>query len=370
MPTTADVIIVGGGVAGCSVAYHLAKAGVNVTVLERTGIASGASGVAAGMLTAIPDHVQNGPQFDLALASLKLFPDTLKALHEASGIDPEYIQAGTLRLAFTEDEERDLRAMIPKVRNVVEADWVSGDDVRRTEPLLSPDVLGAVFTPSERQVRSARLTQAFAQAAGSLRARFRIGDQVVGIMHQGDRATGVRLGDGSHLSADHVVVAAGPWSGLLTGGIGVSVPVRPVRGQIISIHTMPRPLRMCIYHNHEYLTPKVDGTVLVGATYEEAGFDVRVTTEAVRHLLGVAPRLAPELAGATVAELRAGLRPGSPDGAPILGPVPGWEGLSVATGHYRSGILLSPITGVLMAESITTGRPSIPLEPFSLARFG
>ncbi|MEK7216081.1 MAG: glycine oxidase ThiO [Chloroflexota bacterium] len=370
MPTTADVIIIGGGVIGCSVAYHLARAGVNVTVIERTGIASGASGVAAGMLTAVPEHVQKGPQYELAVASLKLFPDTLKAVHEASGIDPEYIQAGTMRVAFTEEEEAALKANLPNVKSVIEADWVPGDDVRQTEPLLSSEIRGAVYTPGERQVRSARLTQAYAQAAGHHRARYQIGQMVIGLTWQGNRVTGVRLGDGSHLSSDHVVIAAGPWSGFLTEDLGVTIPVRPVRGQILSIHRMPRPLTMCIYHNHEYLTPKVDGTVLVGATYEEAGFDLRVTTQAVHDLLGFVPRLVPELADAQVTELRVGLRPGSPDDAPMLGPVPGWEGLSVATGHFRSGILLSPITGLLIAESITQGTTSMPLEPFSLARFG
>ena len=370
MPVLADVIIVGGGVIGCSIAYHLGKAGVSCTVLERDGVASGASGVAAGMLTVVQEHVRKGPQFELGLASLKMFPDTLKAVHEASGIDPEYMQGGSFRLAFTEEEERELKALLSEVRQFMDADWVSGEDVLHTEPALSPHVRGALYTPEERQVRSARLTQAYAQAAAQHRARFSLGSLTVGLTYQGQRVTGVRLADGSHLTADHVVIAAGPWSGMLTEDMGVHIPVRPVRGQILTLHTLPRPLRMCIFSSEGYLTPKVDGSVLVGATYEEAGFDARVTVSGINGLLSVAPRLAPGLASAQVGQLQARLRPGSPDDAPILGPIPDWEGVSVATGHFRSGILLSPITGQLLAESITQEATSIPLEPFSLGRFG
>jgi glycine oxidase len=370
VPQLADIIIIGGGVIGCSIAYHLAKDGFKATVLERDAIASGASGVAAGMLTVSIEHLRAGPQFDLGLASLKIYPETLKAVHEASGIDPEYIQAGSLKLAYTEQEELEIQKTIEDLKGYLDADWVPGDDILKTEPELSPRIRGGMFTPGEKQVRGGRLTQAYAQAAASEgRVLFRFGAQVSGLTYQGQRVTGVRLGDGSHLSADHVVLAAGAWSGFVAESIGIALPVRPVRGQIISLYRVPRPLKMCIFSPYGYLTPKVDGTVLLGATYEEVGFDLRTTAAGINTLLTGLPLIAPSLADAEVREVRVGLRPGTPDGAPILGPVPGWEGITLATGHFRSGILLSPITGRLITELLSKGTTGIPLEPFSLARF-
>lgn len=370
MPQVADVIIIGGGVIGCSIAYHLSVAGLRCTVLERDNIASGASGVAAGMLTVSIEHLLAGPQFELGIESLKIYPETLKAVHEASGIDPEYVTAGSLRLAFTEQEEHGLRALIPAMKGYLEIDWVLGEDVLKTEPNLSPRIRGAVYTPGERQVRAARITQAYAQAAASDgRVSFQLGALVAGLTYQGQRVTGVRMADGSHMTADHVVLAAGAWSGAIAETIGAMVPVRPVRGQIITLYKVPRPVRMCVFSPWGYLTPKVDGTVLLGATYEEAGYDLRVTAAGIEGLLAGLPEFAPGLAEAEVRELRVGLRPGTPDEAPILGPVPGWEGITLATGHFRSGILLSPITGKLIAELIAEGKTSVPIDAFSLARF-
>ena len=374
----ADVIIVGGGVIGSSIAYHLAREGVSCILIEREGIGAGASSIAAGMLTPVAERLEAGPLYQLGLASLAAFPDTLQAVHEASGIDPEYITAGTLRLAFTEDEERELRGLIAKVRPALEGDWLTSEEVQSIEPRLTQDARGALFTPGERQVRAARLTLGFAQAAEAQtgRTRFLLGQQVVGLTYMGDRITGVRLADSSHVTADHVVLAAGPWSSVLIedlpssqAGMGVHLPVRPVRGQILSLHTMPRPLRTNVFYGSGYLTPKVDGTVLVGATQEEAGFDTRSTAQGASWLLSVAVQLLPELGDASVVGMSVGLRPGTPDGLPIMGSVPGYVGLTVATGHFRSGILLSPITGQLIAEHITTGQTGISLEPFSLARF-
>jgi len=370
MPQVADVLIVGGGVIGCSVAYHLAVAGLRCTVLERDNIASGASGAAAGMLTLSIEHLRAGPQFELGLESLKLYPETLKAIHEASGIDPEYVTAGSLRLAFTVEEERGLRELIPAMKPYLEIDWVSGEDVLKTEPILSPGIRGAVYTPGERQVRAARITQAYAQAAAARgRVTFELGCPVAGLTYQGKRVTGVRRVDGAPVSADHVVLAAGTWSGAVARSIGVDVPVRPIRGQIITLYKAPRPARMCIFSPWAYLTPKVDGTILLGATYEDAGYDLRTTAAGIGRLLSVLPDFAPGLEGAEVRELRVGLRPGTPDDAPILGPIPGWEGVTLATGHFRSGILLSPITGKLISELITQGQTSFPIDAFSLARF-
>ena len=262
----ADVIIVGGGVIGSSIAYHLAREGVSCILIEREGIGAGASSIAAGMLTPVAERLEAGPLYQLGLASLAAFPDTLQAVHEASGIDPEYITAGTLRLAFTEDEERELRGLIAKVRPALEGDWLTSEEVQSIEPRLTQDARGALFTPGERQVRASRLTLGFAQAAEAQtgRTRFLLGQQVVGLTYMGDRITGVRLADSSHVTADHVVLAAGPWSSALIedlpssqAGMGVHLPVRPVRGQILSLHTMPRPLRTNVFYGSGYLTPKL-----------------------------------------------------------------------------------------------------------------
>ena len=378
MQYQADVIVVGGGVIGCSIAFYLSREGVSVTLIDRDGLAAGASGVAAGMLTPVAEHVEGGPLYDLGLASLAMFPDTLQVVHSESGIDPEYVTSGTLRVAFAEDEAEALKSIIPRVTPKVEADWLTETEVQSIEPKLSQEILGGLFTPGERQVRGLRLTQGFAQAASAQpgRTKFLFGTQVMGLTYMGERVTGVRLSDGTSLSADHVVIAAGSWSGQLTEdlpsgdfGAHVRVPVRPVRGQLVNLHSAPRLIRTNVWWGKHYLTPKVDGTTVVGATQEEAGFDTRSTAEGVVDLLTAGLRMLPELAYARMDGVSVGLRPGTPDDMPIIGRVPGYEGIWLATGHFRSGILLSPITGQIIAELITTGKSSFPIDAFSLARF-
>ncbi len=370
MPALSDVIVIGGGVIGSAIAYNLVLSGAKVTVLERDRVASGASGVGAGMLAIIAEHNHDTPVFALGKASLRLFKEVTAALREETGVDPEYVQAGIVRVALTEAEERNLRELQTWARRQgMEVDWINQDDLLQTEPALSTEIRGAMYTTGEHQIRAQRLTLAFARGAANRGALYRLGCAAAGLMYQGRRVTGVRLADGSHLSADHVVLAAGAWSGLLTADMGLEVPVRPVRGQLVHLYTPARVLRLTVNHGLGYVTPKVDGTVVVGATQEEAGFDARSTAEGVAGLLAVGVRLVPALAEAEVAEIKVGLRPGTPDDLPILGPAPGWEGLTLATGHFRRGVALSPITGKLVAEAIITGQVDPLLAPFSLARF-
>jgi glycine oxidase len=251
----------------------------------------------------------------------------------------------------------------------LEIHWLDTPALRELEPAITPEVRGALFSPEEGHVRSPRLTTALAVAAGRKGAQVRQGMPVSGLLTEGKRVIGVQTPSGNVL-AGQVVLAAGPWTAMLTADLSIALPVRPVKGQLLALAAMPAPLQHVIYCTGTgYLVPKADGTIVVGATQEETGFDKRVTVRGVNWLLDGAVRLVPGLGNAEVRDLWAGLRPGSPDGSPILGAVPGWSGVTLATGHFRNGILLAPITGKLIAELLTTGKTSRDITPFSLTRF-
>lgn len=370
MSPLSDIAIIGGGVIGSAIAYNLSRSGAKVTVFERDHVASGASGVGAGILSIIPEHDRSSPLFKLSAASIRLLKDTCAALKEETGLDPEYVPVGLLRVAFTEQEEHDLKQLqLWAQLQRMEADWINHDDLMQTEPALSEDIRGAMYTTGEHQIRAVKLTQAFARGAANRGTDYRLTAPVVGLTYQGERVTGVRLADGSQVSADHVVIAAGAWSSQLGADIGLNLPVRPVKGQLVHLYAPTRVMRLTVMHGIGYVTPKVDGTIVVGATQEEAGFDTRTTSEGVAAMLGMGSLLVPALSRAEIAEIKVGLRPGTPDGLPILGPAPGWEGLTIATGHFRSGVMLSPITGKLLAECIIDGTVSPQLTPFLPDRF-
>jgi glycine oxidase len=361
-----DVLIVGGGVIGCAIAYYLGKAGVRATVLERGAVGSQASSVAAGMLAPLAESHGKDANLELGLRSLAMFPQLSQELMEEAGVDIEYAPKGILRVAVSEEEEGILRERIAWGEELgVEVEWLPGEEARRLEPALSPEIRGALHSPKEAQVSSPHLTEALAQAAARRGARFRQNSEVVGFLKEGSRIRGVRLADG-RLEGDVVVVAAGAWSGNLGQWLGISIPVRPIRGQIFALKQLPTPVTRMIFGNG-YIAPKGDGTLLVGSTQEEAGFDSRPTAEGVADVLGRVLAMVPALRGATFCQAWAGLRPGSPDNLPILGPVEGLEGLILATGHFRNGILLAPITGKFIAELIAEGREE-PLKPFSPSR--
>ena len=366
----ADVVIVGGGVIGCAIAYHLTAAGATVTLLERGEIGGEASGAAAGMLAPLSESPRPGPFVELCLASLRLFPALADALREETGIDIEYLPSGILRVALTEGEERDLHHRLEWQRPLgLPLEWVDGDALRRLEPRLAPPPYGGLYSPQEHQVSAGRLTQALAQAAARRGAVIQQGVAVTGLLANGRQVVGVGTSAG-RVSGGQVVLAAGPWTSAFGRRLGVPLPVRPVRGQMLAFADLTLSLRHIVWGQAAYLVPKANGFLFVGATVEDVGFRTSTTVSGQRKLQRGARGLVPSLAHSQIASSWAALRPGSPDGLPILGAVPGWDGLSVAGGHYRNGILLAPISGRLIAQLLTEGKTEVSLAPFSAGRFG
>ena len=363
---TTDAIVIGGGVIGCSIGYHLAKAGVNATILERGEIGMAASNAASGILSSISGGAGDA-YARLVNASAAMFHNLAPELAEASGVDIEFAQCGELQLALDENEAEMLYAATMEGVMGEDAQWFTGKAVRDKEPALSDRIVGAVYSPDVCRVNNQRLSAAFARAARSLGATVREHAEVVGLVRSGLNISGVRLHN-EELLADHVIIAAGPWSRPIAEVLGSDVPVRPVRGVNLNLQPVGRSINTVIHGGWGLLVPRNDGSVIAGATVEEADYDDRVTAGAVQDIMNMAEVLVPSLRNARLNWTVAGLRPGSPDDAPMLGSVPGWDGLHVATGHYRNGILLSAVTGKLMAEHISGAKPDL-IEHFSPRRF-
>ena len=363
----ADVVVVGGGIIGCALARELALAGLRVTIIERGEPGREASSAAAGMLGPQAECDAEGPLLRLGLASRALYPDTVAALHEESGIDPELDRDGIVYVALDEEEETVLLARAQWQRRAgLAVERLSAEGVRALEPSIGDAVRSAVRFPDDHRLDNARLARAYAVAAVRAGVIIRAGVTVHGIRRERGRASGVVTPHGP-IAAGLVVNAAGAWSAQLDGA--ATLAVHPVRGQMVALRLPRAPFRHAVYWRGVYLVPRRDGRLLAGSTYEQVGYDKRVTGGAVQGILERTFRVAPLLADATFADAWAGLRPGTPDNLPILGADPSYSGLYHATGHYRSGILLAPITAQLMLELIVDGAASIDLAPFAPGRF-
>lgn len=368
MPSNSHVVVIGGGVIGCSVAYHLAGAGLRVTVVERGRVGGGASGVAAGMVAPLSETQSPGHHLKLALESCALHLSLLPRLQEESGIDVEYLPSGILHLAFTSEDEGRLRARMEWQKPLdMGVQWLSSQEARRVEPALGEGITGALLSPQEGHLNSGRLVRALAQGAARRGVSILQDTEVVGLLSRLGRVTGVRLPSGD-LEGEWVVLASGAWAGQYGGWLGVDVPVHPVRGQILAARALPCPISRVVWHGITYLVPKADGSMVMGTTSEEAGFRDKATLQGVADILRGAIRLVPAVAEGELHRVWAGLRPASPDGLPILGPIPGLEGILLAVGHFRSGILLSAITGKMVSDYISRGDIQA-LQLFSLSRF-
>lgn len=368
MVRTADILIVGGGVIGCAIAYELAKAGLAVTLVERGTPGCEASSAGAGMLAPQAESSAASPRLGLGLASKALYADLALELRERTGLDIEYETGGNLHCFLDEGDEAVGRAACAWQREAgLKAELLSRADAVALEPDLSPEVRGALFFPEDHWVNNPRLVTALAGAAALEGVRFITGEATA-FLRAGDRVTGAQVGE-DQIRAAVVVLAAGAWSGQLAVSAGLRLPVGPVRGQIVCLEGIPRRHHHLLHVKDHYLVPRVNGEILIGASVEWAGFAKQVTAEYVRSALDAAIRLAPALARLPIKATWAGFRPWAPDELPIIGAWPGLDGLVVATGHFRNGILLAPITGRLIRELLVDHAPSLDLTPFLPDRF-
>ncbi len=373
MSKSTEVVIVGGGVIGCAIAYFLRKRDIAVKVLERGEIGAQASNAAAGLLAPLGPLPGPGPLADLLLGSFALFPALVAELEDVSGIRVEYERTGALRTVRDAKRVAGLRKRMEEWQPLgLQMYWLSGDEARQREPLLAADICGAIYAPEESQVRAPLLVKAFGQAATRLGAVFYSHREIKRLQRHGTRVTGVYTSEGETIACDHLVIAAGAWAARCGDWLGFELPVSPLRGQILSLRQagLPTlPLRHIVFGEAAYLAPKEDGTIVVGATKEEVGFDAGITADGVIWLLETARKLTPALGQSSVEALWAGLRPKTPDGQPILGAAPEWENVTLATGHNSVGVLLSAITGQCIAELVATGRTPGIIAPFALTRF-
>jgi glycine oxidase len=373
---TSDVLVIGGGIIGLVTAWRAAQRGFATAVVDPEP-GGGAAQVAAGMLAAVTElHYGEQTLLALNLASARRYPDFAAELTEETGHDLGYRRCGTLAVALDADDRahlRDLHAL--QQQSGLESQWLSGRECRRLEPMLAPGVRGGLRVDGDHQIDPRRLAGALAAACERAGVVFhRAWAERLTVV--GDRATGVVTDDGTPLDAGQVVLAGGSLSGRLAGvPEDVLPPVRPVKGQVVRL-TMPqrhgpflsRTVRAVVRGSHVYLVPRESGELVVGATSEELGWDTTVTAGGVYELLRDAHELVPGITELPLTETRAGLRPGSPDNAPLLGPT-GLEGLLLATGHYRNGVLLTPVTGDALAHVLATGELPEEARPFTPKRF-
>ncbi|GAB7387200.1 glycine oxidase ThiO [Bacillaceae bacterium] len=349
----ADVVVIGGGIIGCAIAYYLAKENRHVILLEKQALGQEASAAAAGMLGAQVENHAPGALYQLSLASRKRFLPLAEELHAATGIDIELNRTGMLRVARSEREQKEIAELASWQINHGEAvHSLEKDALRAREPHLAEDVISGLYIPHDYQVSAVKLTQAFAEGAARKGAQLREYQEVQNIVRHGGKIVYVETADATYAANDYVL-AAGAWSGTLAARLGIGLPVKPLKGEMFAFESRPAVCEHTLFMNGCYLVPKRDGTIFVGATEVDAGYDKTVTIEGLRGLMERAGELLPMARLCRFNRAWAGLRPFSADGLPFIGRHQAAANLVIATGHHRNGILLSPITGEIVAALIT-----------------
>jgi glycine oxidase len=362
-----DVAIAGGGVIGGAIALELSRAGMRVGIFDRQQPGQEASWASAGILSPAPESPGMIAMVPLGKMSLSLYPEFVARIEEISGKSTGFRPKGTLEAFFSGDTKAKLSTIIALHHGLgLKAEPLRAEDARELEPALSEDVEAAVLRPDECSVDNRALTSAVLDAAQRSGAEIFSGNGARAIWREGHRCAGLIL-QNEKVAAKWTIIAAGSFSAAIEG-VANFAPVRPAKGQMASLRIDDLEIQRVLWSENIYLVPRNDGRILAGATVEHVGFDKRATAGGIGKILSAAIELAPGLANARIEETWAGLRPDSPDHLPILGPT-GVDGLLMATGHFRSGILLTPITARLIREWMTEERVSVDWDHFSPLRF-
>ena len=358
------ITIVGGGIIGCAVGHELASRGAEVRIIERRGTGRGATQASAGILAPyIEGHID--ALLHLGVNSLALYDAFIARVTEDSGQAIEYERGGSLHVAKNDAAAMELAIAARRFAHAgVAHELMPGHEARRLEAGLSPRIISALLLPMHGYVRAFELTTALAAAAVRRGAEM-IADNVDEICTRG-RGVAVRTSNGV-IESDAVIIAAGSWSGRVPP---MTPPVRPVRGQLLHLHFSTPPVSHVVWGTDCYLVPWKNGAVLVGATVEEVGFDETATADGVSRLLQAATDLLTETPQGRFDAVRVGLRPGTPDELPLIGPAATMPGVYFATGHYRNGVLLSPLTAKLVADLVIDGKRDPDLDVVRPGRFG
>jgi glycine oxidase len=367
--TSAEVVIVGGGVIGLTIARALAlRGGVDVMLIERGRPGTEASWAAGGILAPQVEADSADDFFRLACASRDLYPSFADSLKEQTGIDVELDRTGTLYLGFTTEDEHELRRRFEwQSSDGLSVEWLTAQEAQSLESCISAKVRCGLRFPNDHQIENRRLVQALLLANKKLGVRLVTDCSVNELRIENGKVSGVDSSLG-FIAAPIVVVAAGAWTSLIKS-MPLEIEVEPIRGQMLCFEARPQIARHVIYSSRGYLVPRRDGRLLAGSTTERAGFDKRVTDDGMSALKSMAMEILPAIAALPLAESWAGFRPRSADNFPVLGPCEEIDGLFYATGHYRNGILLAPITGELIAGAILDQTVPAMLDAFTPNRF-
>jgi glycine oxidase len=365
-----DVLIIGGGIIGLTLARALRRKGVSkITILERGQTGAEASHAAAGMLAPNAETDKADDFFRLCIESNKLYAEFAAELQDETDIDVELDKQGTLYLALTEEDSAEIGRRFEWQRGAgLAVEHLTAQETRAAEPFVSPDVRESLFFPDDWQIENRKLLHALEKYAAQNNIEIRENTFVTNLLTENGAITGAQT-ETEKFYAAKVVLATGAWTSLVKTETVVLPRITPVRGQMIEFHTAKRLFQKVIYSPRGYLVPRADGRVLAGATVEDAGFDKRTTRAGIEFLQDNAFEIAPSLINLGIADRWAGLRPLALDGFPVLGSFPHVENLILATAHYRNGILLAPLTAQILAEKIAENNDSEYLKIFGPARF-